>query len=46
MAGENGLGREGIRHAHEFYDRLSSEIKKRIFTEEECGKESLRKKQD
>ncbi len=38
MAGENELGGEGIRQAHEFYDRLGSPIKeKRIVTEEECG---------
>ncbi len=38
MAGENELGGEGIRQAHEFYDRLGSEDKsKRIVTEEECG---------
>lgn len=38
MAGENELGGEGIRQAHEFYDRLGSKIKeKRIVTEAECG---------
>ena len=38
MAGENELGKEGIRQAHEFYDRLGSKIKeKRIVTEYECG---------
>lgn len=38
MAGENELGGEGIRQAHEFYDRLGSEIKeKKIVTEKECG---------
>ena len=38
LAGENELGGEGIRQAHEFYDRLGSEIKnKRIVKEEECG---------
>jgi len=38
MAGENELGGEGIRQAHEFYDRLGSQIKaKRIVTEYECG---------
>ena len=38
LAGENELGGEGIRQAHEFYDRLSSKVKKkRIVTEEECG---------
>ena len=38
MAGENELGGEGIRQAHEFYDRLGSRVKeKRIITEEECG---------
>ena len=38
MAGENELGGEGIRQAHEFYDRLGSKSKsKRIVTEEECG---------
>jgi|GEM_PF-5583498 len=38
LAGENELGGEGIRQAHEFYDRLGSSIKeKRIVTEEECG---------
>lgn len=38
MAGENELGGEGIRQAHEFYERLGSQIKeKRIVTEDECG---------
>ena len=38
MAGENELGGEGIRQAHEFFDRLSSRIKhKRIVTEAERG---------
>jgi alpha-beta hydrolase superfamily lysophospholipase len=38
LAGENELGGEGIRQAHEFYDRLGSiNKKKRIVTEEECG---------
>ena len=38
LAGENELGGEGIRQAHEFYDRLGSKIKnKRIVTEVECG---------
>lgn len=38
MAGENELNEEGIRQAHEFYDRLGSKTKsKRIITEEECG---------
>lgn len=38
MAGENELGGEGIRQAHEFYDRLGNKIKeKRIVTEYECG---------
>ncbi len=38
MAGENELGKEGIRQAHEFYDRLGSKTKtKRIVTEYECG---------
>lgn len=38
MAGENELGGEGIRQAHEFYERLGSKIKeKRIVTEYECG---------
>ncbi len=38
MAGENELGKEGIRQAHEFYDRLGSKIKeKRIITEAEGG---------
>ncbi len=38
MAGENELGGEGIRQAHEFYDRLGSHKKeKRIVTEYECG---------
>ncbi len=38
MAGENELGGEGIRQAHEFYDRLGSDKrKKRIVSEEECG---------
>ena len=38
MAGENELGGEGIRQAHEFYERLGSEIKnKRIVTQQECG---------
>ena len=38
MAGENELGEEGIRQAHEFYSRLGSKIKeKRIVTEYECG---------
>lgn len=38
LAGENELGGEGIRQAHEFYDRLGSKIKeKRIVTEAECG---------
>ena len=38
MAGENELGKEGIRQAHEFYNRLASKTKeKRIVTEDECG---------
>ena len=38
MAGENELGGEGIRQAHEFFDRLGSPVKdKRIVTTEECG---------
>ena len=38
MAGEHELGGEGIRQAHQFYDRLGSEDKqKRIVTEAECG---------
>ncbi|MGI9285930.1 MAG: alpha/beta hydrolase family protein [Pseudomonadales bacterium] len=38
MAGENELGGEGIRQAHEFYERLGSRIKdKRIVTQQECG---------
>ena len=38
LAGENELGGEGIRQAHEFYNRLGSKVKyKRIVTEEEGG---------
>lgn len=38
MAGENELGSEGIRQAHEFYDRLGSTVKgKRIITAAEGG---------
>lgn len=38
MAGENELGGEGIRQAHEFYEKLGSSVKeKRIITTEECG---------
>lgn len=38
LAGENELGSEGIRQAHEFYDKLGSRVKtKRIVTKSECG---------
>lgn len=38
MAGENELGSESIRQAHEFYKKLRSVKKeKRIITEKECG---------
>jgi hypothetical protein len=38
MAGANELGSEGIRQAHEFYERLGSAVKqKRIVTVEEGG---------
>jgi len=38
MAGENELNGEGIRQAHEFYDKLGNSVKeKRIITTKECG---------